>query len=173
MELISTPTTMTFFIQLIIAMVLGLLLGAERSIAGKTAGMRTYALVSIGSCLFVTISIIITARYAGIMNFDPLRVTAGIITGIGFLGAGLIIVQEKQAQGLTTAAGLWMSAGIGAAVGYGLYAIAVFTTLITLLVFTLVWFAEQRLKAFAASSSKIVTVESSVEEEASSEHTSD
>lgn len=169
MDLIATPSTITFFVQLILAMVLGLLLGAERSMAGKTAGMRTYALVSVGSCLFITISVIVTAQYAGLMNFDPLRVTAGIVTGIGFLGAGLIIVHDKQAKGLTTAAGLWMSAGIGVAVGFGLYAIAVFTTLLTLFVFTLMWFVEDRLKAFPKFRRNIVTVEETAQAETVSE----
>lgn len=147
MDLISTPDLSVLFMQLILAMFLGMLLGAERSIAGKTAGMRTYALVSVGSCLFVIISISVAVKYMEVFNFDPLRMASSIITGIGFLGAGLIIMHNAQLRGLTTAAGLWVSAGIGVAVGYGLYPIAIFTTFLTLVVFTLMWYIEERIKA--------------------------
>lgn len=140
------PSTMTLFVQLGLAAILGLLLGAERSIAGKTAGMRTFALVSLGSCLFVITSVIITTQYLGKVNFDPMRVSAAIITGVGFIGAGLIVFRQNILRGLTTAAGLWVAAGVGAAVGFGLYTLAVFTTLVTLLIFTAVWFVEDRLK---------------------------
>lgn len=146
MDLISTPGLYTLFLQLILAMFLGMLLGAERSFAGKTAGMRTYSLVSLGSCLFVVISIIVTAQYVSFVNFDPLRIAASIIVGVGFLGAGLIIVHDLTLKGLTTAAGLWVSAGIGISVGYGLYAIAIFTTFLTLIVFTLIWYIEEKIK---------------------------
>ncbi|HEX9608763.1 MAG TPA: MgtC/SapB family protein [Candidatus Paceibacterota bacterium] len=132
--------------QLITAMLLGMLVGAERAIAGKTAGMRTYALVSMGSALFTVISVGISAAYLGVVNFDPLRVAAGIITGIGFIGAGIIIFRESSLRGLTTAAGLWVAAGIGMAVGFKLYFIAVFASLLTLFVFTVMWFVEERLE---------------------------
>jgi putative Mg2+ transporter-C (MgtC) family protein len=139
-------TTMDIFINLALAATLGLMVGLERSVAGKTAGMRTFALVSLGSALFVTTSILITNEYLGRINFDLLRVLSSIVTGVGFIGAGLIVFREQATRGLTTAAGLWVSAGIGAAVGFGLYAIAVFTTLLTLLIFTAVWFIENHLK---------------------------
>ncbi len=149
-DLIPTPGQIETFLQLALAMILGVLLGTERSIAGKTAGMRTYALVSLGACLFVIISVVITAQYYphGI-NFDPLRVAAGIITGIGFLGAGLIIMREHRLRGLTTAAGLWVAAGIGVAVGYQLYDVAIYTTFLTLVVFTLMWFIEEKIKTIS------------------------
>ncbi len=125
---------------------LGLVIGAERSVAGKVAGMRTFALVALGSTLFTIISIVITTQYLGKVNFDPMRTTAAIITGVGFIGAGLIVFRQDLLRGLTTAAGLWVSAGVGIAVGFGLYSIAVFTTLMTLFVFTAVWFVETHLK---------------------------
>ena len=75
-----------------------------------------------------------------------MRLSAGIITGVGFLGAGVIIFRDDMLKGLTTAAGLWVSAAIGVAVGFGLYIIAIFTTLLTLLVFTAIWFIEDHLK---------------------------
>lgn len=147
MDLISVPELPTIFLQLFLAMLLGMLLGAERSLAGKTAGMRTFSLVSLGSSLFIIISGVVMSQYVSIVNVDPLRVAAGIITGIGFLGAGLIIVHDTTLKGLTTAAGLWVSAGIGIAVGYKLYAIAIFTTFLTLIVFTLMWYIEEKIKS--------------------------
>ena len=138
-DLIPPPGQIEVFLQLALAMILGVLLGTERSIAGKTAGMRTYALVSLGSCLFVVVSVITSAKYLPFVDFDPLRIAAGIVTGIGFLGAGLIIMREQRLRGLTTAAGLWVAAGIGVAVGYQLYDVAIYTTFLTLIVFTLMY----------------------------------
>lgn len=140
------PPMVTVFLQLALAAFLGLLLGAERSIAGKSAGMRTFALVSLGACLFVVVSVLITTQYFGKVNFDPMRVPAAIISGIGFIGAGLIMFRQNLMRGLTTAAGMWVAAGVGAAVGFGMYYIAAFTTLLTLLIFTAVWFVEAKLK---------------------------
>lgn len=140
-------TDMTTFIQLIVALGLGIILGAERTFAGKTAGMRTYALVSMGSCMLVVISQLVLA-HAGV-GFDPLHLAAGVVTGIGFLGAGLIVVKDSTPNGLTTAAGLWVASGIGIAVGYGFYPLALFATSITYLVFTFMWSLERRLKDLA------------------------
>jgi putative Mg2+ transporter-C (MgtC) family protein len=146
-ELIFPSSTLVIFLQLFLAMVLGMAVGAERSIAGKTAGMRTYALVSMGSALFIIISSIVTSAYLGVVNFDPLRVAAGVVTGIGFIGAGVIIFRETSLRGMTTAAGLWVAAGIGMAVGFQLYLIAVFAAALTLFVFTAMWFIEEHLEA--------------------------
>lgn len=149
MELISVAGQGTMLMQLSFAMFLGLILGMERSIAGKSAGMRTYALVSLGSCMFVIISSYVSAANMNYFSFDPLRVTAGIITGVGFLGAGIIILREAHLRGLTTAAGLWVAAGIGVATGFELYLLAFFTTILTLTVFTIMWFAEEKIKSIS------------------------
>ena len=151
MEFIPVVSQGTIFMQLTLAMALGLLLGAERSIAGKSAGMRTYALVSLGACMFVIISTIVSAANFSLFTFDPLRVTAGIVTGVGFLGAGLIVLRESQLRGLTTAAGLWVAAGIGVATGFQLYNFAIFATFLTLIVFTIMWFAEEKIKILTKS----------------------
>ena len=132
-----------FFFQLLIAMLLGMLLGTERTLAHKTAGLRTYGLVSLGACLFVVIAQAVMFNGMGIEGTDVMRVVAGIITGIGFLGAGVIILRDQTLVGLTTAAGLWVSSGIGVAVGFQLYTIAFFTTILTLLAFTIFWFVEK------------------------------
>lgn len=129
---------------LMIALVLGAMLGLERSMAGKTAGLRTFGLVSMGSCLFILIAryvIPLTSAY----SFDPMRMAAGIVMGVGFLCGGVIIFRDSHLSGLTTAAGLWVAAGIGMAVGYGLVSLALYATVSTLVVFTLFWFLEHKL----------------------------
>ncbi|MBI2108764.1 MAG: MgtC/SapB family protein [Parcubacteria group bacterium] len=138
--------TLSIFAHLLVAAVLGGILGLERERAHKTAGLRTYALVSMGSALFVAVSVIISSQFVGVTNFDPLRVAAQIVTGIGFLGAGVIIFRGSHVEGITTAAGLWVAAGIGMASGFGLYAIATFATIVTLFIFTILWFFETRIK---------------------------
>jgi len=135
------------FAELAIALLLGSLIGLERSLVGKTAGMRTFALVSMGSCLFILIARFVIPTM-GNYSFDPMRVAAGVIMGIGFLCGGVIIFKDTHLSGLTTAAGLWVSAGIGMAVGYGLISLAIFATIATLLIFTLFWFIE--FKVFGA-----------------------
>lgn len=134
------------FIRLVVAMLLGGLLGLERSLAHKVAGMRTYALVSMGSALFVIIGDLVLETRNLVPDLDPLRIASQIIVGVGFLGAGLIIFKESKLRGLTTAAGLWVSAGLGMAAGFGFYTIAVFVTLLTLFVFTILWFIEQKIE---------------------------
>lgn len=136
------------FLQLTIAAVLGIIIGAERTLAGKPAGMRTYALVTLGSCLFIVISTVVTAQFVGLTQFDPLRVAAGVVMGIGFIGTGLTVLHREGLAGLTTAAGIWVAAAIGIAVGFKLYALATFATLLTLLIFTLLWFFERSFKKY-------------------------
>lgn len=133
-----------FFIRLLVAMALGMAIGIERFIHHKTAGMRTYALVSMGSALFVIISQVVALN--SFITFDPTRMAAQIITGIGFLGAGLIIMQDSKLSGLTTASGLWVAAGIGMAVGFGFYSIAIVTTLMTIFVFAVLYVVEERIR---------------------------
>ncbi|MFY9457592.1 MAG: MgtC/SapB family protein [Candidatus Spechtbacterales bacterium] len=116
------PDTEIIF-QLILATVLGLILGVEREFIGKPAGMRTYALVSLGAATFTIISKYGFSDVGG-GDFDPSRVASQIVTGIGFLGAGVIIFRGVKVEGLTTASGLWVSAAIGMAVGAGMYAVA-------------------------------------------------
>lgn len=133
------------FFQLALALVLGAAVGVERSIAGKEAGMRTFALVTVGSCLFVVVGEVMANVYGDRFNFDPMRMASAIVTGIGFLGAGLIIFQHEL-KGLTTAAALWVAAAIGIAIGFRLYSIAVFTTFLTLFIFVVLWFLEHHIE---------------------------
>ncbi|MBI4120710.1 MAG: MgtC/SapB family protein [Parcubacteria group bacterium] len=146
---ILDPETQDICLRLIAAAFLGLILGTERVLAHKQAGMRTYALISLGAALFIVVSETILKESVAGASADPLRVAAAIVTGIGFIGAGLIIFKEKTIRGLTTAAGLWVTAGIGIASGFGLYAIAVLGTLLAFLIFTLVWFLEYGVKKWS------------------------
>jgi putative Mg2+ transporter-C (MgtC) family protein len=122
-------------LRLTVAALLGGLLGIEREHKGKAAGIRTHMLVAMGSALFVLVS-----QQAGIIATDMSRVIQGLIAGIGFLGAGTILKghAEEKVQGLTTAAGIWMTAAIGMAAGLGLEVTAVLSTLLALGIFSVV-----------------------------------
>ena len=134
------------YIHLFLAMALGMALGVERFIAHKTAGMRTYTLVSLGSALFVIISQQVAAQY-GTANFDPLRIAAQVVAAAGFLGVGAIFQHASgRVSGITTASGLWVAAGIGMACGFGLYALAVLVTILALFTFIVLWFIEAQLR---------------------------
>lgn len=114
--------------RLLIATVLSGVIGYEREIHGRAAGLRTTILVGVGSCLIMITSINLNMMYQGIAPVDPSRMAAQVISGIGFLGAGTILRFHASVRGLTTAAGLWAVAGIGLAIGCGFYAAAFLTT---------------------------------------------
>jgi putative Mg2+ transporter-C (MgtC) family protein len=141
--------TAEIFIRLSISLLLGSLLGIERLLAGKTAGMRTYALVSMGSAVFILITLMVAKQFVtfdAFNNFDPLRMASQIIVGIGFLGAGLIVFKDAKIRGLTTAAGLWVSSGIGMSVGFGFFELAIMTTGLTLFVFTILGYVKEKIE---------------------------
>jgi putative Mg2+ transporter-C (MgtC) family protein len=126
---------MEFLLRLLAAAFLGALIGLERDIHGRAAGLRTHLLVSMGAAAFVILSGLIasvgqSAQRVGAAMPDPGRIAAQVVTGIGFLGAGAIIKEGLTIRGLTTAACLWVVAGIGMASGAGYYRIAVTTTII-------------------------------------------
>ncbi len=146
MQNLLDPATLDIALRLFVALVLGMIIGTERVWAGKTAGMRTYALVSMGSALFIIISEAIAMKYLNVGSFDASRMASQIIVGIGFLGAGSIFLQGNRVNGLTTASGFWVAAGIGMAVGFGLFSIALITTVLTLFIFVVLWYVEQKLK---------------------------
>lgn len=135
-------------IRLFLAVVFGMLIGAERLLVHKEAGMKTHALVAMGSALFIIISEIIVVRYAklGIIGLDPIRMATQIVVGIGFLGAGSIILQGSRLRGLTTAGGLWVTAGIGMAVGFGLLGLATIATFFILLILIIMNVIEKPLR---------------------------
>lgn len=135
-----------FLGELIAAAALGALLGLERSIAGKHAGMRTYALVSLGSALFVIIGTISSLQLSFFPGINPVQIAGSIVIGIGFIGAGLAALHGEHAE-LTTAAGIWLAAGVGMACGFGLYTLAAVATVLGIIVFSLLLKIENALRS--------------------------
>ena len=124
-----------FVIRLLVAGILGAIIGLDREYRAKEAGYRTHFLVSLGSAL-----IMIVSQYGfqeiikeSSVTLDPSRVAAQVVSGIGFIGAGTIIFQKQIVRGLTTAAGIWATAGIGLAVGAGMYTIGIAAMVLTLI----------------------------------------
>ena len=128
--------TIEIVLQLFLATILGALLGAEREYKGKEAGFRTYSLVALGTCLFTILFFELAHGNAGMpgTTFDISRIVQAVAVGIGFIGAGVIFRQQSGVVGLTTAAGLWITAAIGVAVGAKFYSDAIFTTFLALLI---------------------------------------
>jgi len=123
-------------LQLLLAAFLGGLIGLDREFKRKGAGLQTYTLVTLGACLFTIVSSAAFQNFYGKtgVSFDPSRIVLAVATGIGFIGAGVIIYRQARVEGLTTAAGLWLVAAIGVAVGMNLYLVAIFATILALLV---------------------------------------
>lgn len=117
-------------IKLILAIILGGLIGIEREYSHKPAGSRTFALVTLGSAL---LTILALQGFTDNPNVDPTRIIGQIVVGIGFIGAGLIIFEKHHIEGLTTASALWASAVIGITIGRGWYAVALIATFLILL----------------------------------------
>jgi putative Mg2+ transporter-C (MgtC) family protein len=133
-------------LKLTLAVTLGLLVGAERLLVHKDAGMKTHALVSLGSAVFVLISEALVQKYINLPGLNPTMIPGQIIVGIGFLGAGSIMVYGSQLRGLTTAGGLWVTAGIGMAAGFGFYSLALIITVLVLLILILVNILERPIR---------------------------
>ncbi len=133
------------FGQLLLAALLGLIIGTERAVvARRSAGMRTFALVSLGACIFTLTGVYVDAQHIGIINFDPMRIAAAIVQGVGFIGAGLMFYRGETVHGITTAAGLWVAAAVGVLVGFGLYPLAIFSAALTVGIFFGLWYIEHR-----------------------------
>jgi len=122
-------------LRLTIAVGLGLLVGAERLLVHKDAGMKTHALVSLGSAVFVLFSEAMAQKYINLPGLSPTMIPAQIVVGIGFLGAGMILHRENRIDGLTTAAGIWMTAAIGMSVAVHYYILSIGATVLILMVF--------------------------------------
>lgn len=130
---------LVFMFRLLLAMLLGGIIGAERERKNRSAGFRTHILVTVGSCMFMIVSIsmpmMISTMPSGIVNnADPGRIAAQVVSGIGFLGAGAILQDKGKVRGLTTAASLWVVSAIGLAVGAGMYVTAISTTFFLFLI---------------------------------------
>ena len=127
------PIELEMVLRVLMAVVLGGIIGFQRERSGKAAGLRTHILICAGAALFTVVSI-----YGFSMVGDPARVAAGVVAGIGFLGAGAILHREGGiVEGITTAATIWAIAAIGLAAGAGLYLVSVVTTVVVLIVLLL------------------------------------
>lgn len=133
-------------LKLFLAVGLGLLVGAERFLVHKDAGMKTHALVSLGAAVFVLVSEEMVQKYINLPGLSPTMIPAQIIVGIGFLGAGSIMLYGSRLRGLTTAGGLWVTAGIGMAAGFGFYSLALIVTVLVLLILILVNIIEKPIR---------------------------
>ena len=126
-------------LRLVAAGLMGGVIGLEREIRAKGAGVRTHFIVALGSALFMIIS-----EFAfGEKQHDAARVAAQVVSGIGFIGAGVIIFQKNAVRGVTTAAGLWVAAAIGLSCGDGMYSVALAATLLTVAVLEMMHFVNQ------------------------------
>ena len=138
------PTIVTqVVIRVLVALILGGVLGYQREQTSKAAGLRTHMLVGMGSALFVSLAELVfyEFQYAGdALQFDPLRILEAVVAAVGFLGAGTIFVSRDQdhVKGLTTAASIWATAGVGIAVGLERFALAIGTTVLILVVLRVV-----------------------------------
>ena len=150
-----------YLLRMLLASLLGGIIGLERDIHGRAAGLRTHLLVSLGAAVFTILSEFISnnAGTSGLPS-DPGRIAAQIVTGIGFLGAGVIIKEGVNVRGLTTAACLWIVAAIGMAAGGGYYVIAIITTGIALIGLVILKFSE---RFYAKNSYRILSIQTPIE----------
>lgn len=131
-------------LRLVLSAALAGFIGFERQMHRRNAGLRTHMLVSLGSCLIMLTSLYLFDIYSSKVALDPARIAAGVITGIGFLGAGTIIRDTQGVRGLTTAASLWVVSGIGLAIGCGFYSAGIFATGLTLVALFFLRHAEEK-----------------------------
>ncbi|HRF69419.1 MAG TPA: MgtC/SapB family protein [Muribaculum sp.] len=152
--------TVSSIFKLCLSLILGCCVGFERKRKGQIAGVRTFALISMGATLAMLLSIYVPQEYMGLKNGDPGRIAAQVVTGIGFLGAGAIIQMKGSVRGLTTAAGIWMIAAIGMAVGVGLYLLSIIATGLILLILVVIERWEHRINVGVES--RIIRIKLSV-----------
>lgn len=119
-----------YLLRIFVAMILGLVIGNERKNRNKSAGLRTHAMVALGSALMMVVS---KYGFMDVAHGDGARLAAQVVSGVGFLGAGMIFVKNNLVNGLTTAAGIWTTAGVGLTIGAGMYTVGILSTLIMLI----------------------------------------
>src|SRR2546426_8160163 len=142
-------------LKLLLAAVLGGVIGLERELRDKPAGLRTNILICLGSTLFMSIS----TKVAEVLGGDPTRIAAQIISGIGFLGAGAVLHSHGFVLGLTTAATIWVVAGVGMALGSGMYSVAIFTTAMSLITLYFLSFIEDKIQGRRSYSYALVVTD--------------
>jgi putative Mg2+ transporter-C (MgtC) family protein len=137
------PLTSQFWIAIGVAVLCGGIVGFERQMRGKPAGIRTNILICLGTAIFVKLSTL----YSG-QNTDMTRVLGQVVTGIGFLGAGVILARGGRVKGVTSAAVIWMLAGIGSMIGFGRFTAAIALTVVTVVILTVIEYLELNLRWF-------------------------
>src|SRR5215510_5518760 len=142
-------------LKLFLAAVLGGMIGMERELRDKPAGLRTNILICVGSTLFMSIS----TKVAALLGGDPTRIAAQIISGIGFLGAGAVLHSHGFVLGLTTAATIWVVAGVGMALGSGMYLVAIFATAMSLATLYFLSFIEDKIQGRRSYSYALVVTD--------------
>lgn len=155
-----------FIFRLLLAAACGCIIGYERKNRGKGAGVRTHTIVALASALMMIISkygFFDLSDYSGMRGTDPARIAAQVVSGVGFLGAGMIYFNRHLVRGLTTAAGVWATAGVGLAMGAGLYAIAIAATVLVVLTQVIL---HKNYKVLHMPSEEILTVTMTDDEEA-------
>lgn len=156
-DIASTQVTLSNSVfRLVVAMLIGCVVGWERKRKGQVAGLRTFTLISMGACLAMLLSIYVPQEYMGLKNGDPGRIAAQVVTGVGFLGGGAMIQQKGSIRGLTTAAGIWVVATLGMAVGVGMYAAAVVATVLVMI--TLITLEQWEHKVRIGQESRVVNI---------------
>ena len=137
----------SLILQLLLALILGAFIGLDREIKEKEAGLQTYSLVCLGSCVFTLVSIELFYYFAGNpeVSFSPIRIVQAVAVGIGFIGGGVIFKRSSDVEGLTTAAGLWVAAAVGVAVGIKLYSLAIIVASMVVIVLVVFGILERKL----------------------------
>lgn len=144
-------TELEALLRLTVAAVLSGLIGFDREVRSKAAGIRTHMLVGLGAALFMISGLLLVEMFEGedastsVVRVEATRVAAGIITGIGFLGAGQIFRHGTSVQGLTSAAGIWVTAAIGLLVGLGYYVLPIAATALAILIISVLGYVEHRI----------------------------
>ena len=145
-------------LRLVLALLLGGVVGYERQSCNKSAGLRTHVLVCVGSCLIMILSVNIYHTVQGLTNADPARLAAQVVSGIGFLGAGTIMKEGPTVKGLTTAASIWVVSGIGLAVGSGYYFSALAATGLVFVTLSVLFRIEKRMGASDGDCNFVVSI---------------
>ena len=144
-------------IRLALALIVGGIAGLDREKSRQWAGFRTHILVAVGSCVASITSILLFEQYKYLVNIDPGRISAQVLSGIGFLGAGAILKTSNSIRGLTTAAGIWVVASIGLAVGFGYYFLSIITLVFMMVTLKALKFFENKISSNKSSTINIST----------------
>ncbi|WP_158080452.1 MgtC/SapB family protein [Alkalithermobacter paradoxus] len=131
--------------RLLLAMFIGGIVGIEREKSNQWAGFRTHVLVAVGSCVAAMTSLLLFEEYRSVINLDPGRIPAQVLSGVGFLGAGAILKTQNSIRGLTTAAGIWVMASVGLAIGYGYYYLSIMVLVFLLITLYMLRIMEKKI----------------------------